>query len=69
MDELKNLKTMRDATWSRIKDTADYKVATHLDAMIPYLEDALNGKVSPDGEPADYWQENRLQARAVSLEL
>ena len=66
MDELKNLKSMRNATWARIKDTEDYKVATHLDVMIPCLEEALSGKVSEDG-PVDHWQENRLKARADSF--
>jgi hypothetical protein len=67
MDELKNLKSMRNATWARIKDTEDYKVATHLDVMIPCLEEALIGKASHNDGPVDHWQERRLKARADSI--
>ena len=53
MDDLKNLKEIRDIAWTRIKGTGDYKLATHLDVMIPSLEKALNGKEPHDARSVD----------------
>jgi hypothetical protein len=59
MNELKDLKKIRDATWTRIKDTEDYILATHLDVVIPSLEKALTEKESHDDGPVD--QESQLE--------
>lgn len=41
MEQVDQLKTMRDDAWMRIKATPDYKLATSLDALIADLEEAL----------------------------
>jgi hypothetical protein len=56
MEELENLKTMRDNTWVRIKDTNDFKLASRLDSMISDLEEALVGE--PPRNASHGWKES-----------
>lgn len=43
MDQVNQLKSMRDEAWVRVKATPDYKLATSLDSLISDLESALGG--------------------------
>jgi hypothetical protein len=56
MEELKNLKTMRDSAWTRIRDTNDFKLASRLDSMISDLEEALVGE--PPRQESSGWRES-----------
>lgn len=49
MEQIKQLKAMRDAARARIAATADYKLMTSLDALITDLEKAFG---AADGDPA-----------------
>lgn len=50
MDQVNQLKTMRDDAWARIRAMPDYKLATSLDSLISDLESALVGKSSKSGK-------------------
>ncbi len=52
MEQLEQLKHMRDEARKRIAATADYKLATSLDSLIADLEEVL-GVPSDDGEGAE----------------
>jgi len=49
MEQIKQLRQMRDAARARIEATPDYKLMTSLDALITDLEKAF-GQVPGDGE-------------------
>lgn len=72
MDQVNQLKTMRDDAWSRIKSTPDYKLATSLDALITDLEAALSGEagksessLSGDDEESDPTSEKKAELHAA----
>lgn len=52
MDQIKQLKDMRDAARARVEASVDYQVAQRLDAMISDLESVF-GEASETGDAAD----------------
>ncbi|MGI9402260.1 MAG: hypothetical protein ACR2O0_13490 [Rhizobiaceae bacterium] len=53
MEQLEQLRHMRDEARKRISATADYKLATSLDALIADLEEVLGASSSEEGESAE----------------
>jgi hypothetical protein len=63
MEQIKQLKTMRDEARTRIEATADYKLATSLDALITDLEKALG----LDGDDSDAGDDEESAGHADAI--